>query len=105
MYGVAPGMPTLKDRPGNATVPKCFYKIVVAQTDAPGGEKAYKAISAVFVNDDHDRKQKTWGRYLTTLERIEARTGIDFLAGLNIEAQYDADYWGVVMPEMPADCE
>lgn len=89
------------DRP---TAPNCFYKIIVAQTTDAQGGKTYKTLSALFVNDDHDRKQTTWPRYIVPLERIEARTGIDFFKGLDVEPGFDTAFWGIAPPAAPADC-
>jgi len=105
VYGTHTEMPTLKDNPENATVPKCFYKIIVAQVPREDGRKTYKTLSALFVNDNHERKQKRWSNAVTTLARIEQRTGIDFFQGLEVETNFDAAYWGVPMPDTPGDCE
>ena len=88
----------------HAAAPNCFYKIIVAQTTDAKGGKTYKTLSAIFVNDDHDRKQTTWKRYLAPLERIEKRTGIDFFKGLNVEPGFDTAFWDVDPPAAPADC-
>ena len=103
-YGTNAITPTLKDQPGNAAVPNCFYKIMVSEDDTPDGGKRYKTLSAVFINDDHDRKQKTWTTYVTTLDIVKARSGIDFFQNLNVETNHDAAFWGVNMPNTPADC-
>ncbi|MCR4376499.1 MAG: DNA/RNA non-specific endonuclease [Rhodospirillales bacterium] len=90
------------DRP---TAPNCFYKIIVAQGTDAQGDKTYKTLSALFVNDDHDRKQTTWPRYVVPLERIRTRTGIDFFKGLDVEPGFDTAFWGITPPAAPADCE
>lgn len=90
--------------PGRPSVPSCFYKIIVAQTTDAQGNPAFKALAALFANDDHDTGQKSWIRHVTTLERIAANTGIAFLDGLNVEPGHDAAFWGVDMPAPPADC-
>jgi endonuclease G len=104
VYGVRDDMPSLKNDPDAATAPNCFYKIIVAQTTDAKGNDTYKTLGALFVNDDHDRKQTTWTRYVVPLERIEARTGIDFFKGLTVEQNHDAAFWGVNLPNTPGDC-
>lgn len=108
VYGQHGNMLTLKNKPENAQVPKCFYKIIVAQTIADDGARTYKTLSALFVNyaepTGNDRKQKTWKNYITTLDLIKQRSGIDFLEGLDLKSGFDAAYWGAQMPASPADC-
>lgn len=92
---------TIGQAPNTAEIPRCFYKIIVSPN---GDTQTYKVLATVFAFDDQ-RPRRAWRDSLTTLERIEARTGIDFLAGLEVEAQHDANYWGVAMPATPADCQ
>ncbi|MEG3619561.1 DNA/RNA non-specific endonuclease [Magnetovibrio sp. PR-2] len=91
---------SLQSQPGNAIVPACFFKIVVAQ-DA---EKNYKVLSAVFPNNLPNQKQKVWVNYLSTLDIVEKRSGLDFLRGLSLEPEFDAEFWGVEAPSKPSDC-
>lgn len=90
----------LKDKPTNTVVPACFYKVIVAQ----GDDGAYKVISAVFPQELPDRKRKVWVNYISSLDIVEKRSGLDFLKGLATDQALDTDYWGVEAPVNPSDC-
>lgn len=98
--GTYGGHGRIGERPHTPEIPKCFYKIVVAPGD---GDQSYKVLAALFAGDNDDKRNQ-WALSLTTLDTVRARSGIDFLAGLNVENGHDADYWGVAMPATPADC-
>gem|GEM_PF-1331590 len=93
--------PTTGKAPNAPTVPTCFYKIIVA---APETGQPYKVLASLFRWNDYG-KRKTWVESVSTLKTIQTRTGINFLAGLPLEADFDAAFWGVTMPETPSDCQ
>ena len=93
--------PTIGTTPYTPTVPKCFYKIVVAQPQPNG---PYKVLASLFDWNDYG-KRATWVNFITTLQAVESRTGIDFLKGLNVENTHDSAYWGNDMPDTPGDCQ
>lgn len=93
--------PTIGSAPNAPVAPKCFYKIVVAQPQPNG---PYKVLAAIFDWNDY-AKRATWVNSITTLQAVEARTGIDFLKGLNVETTHDSAYWGHDMPDTPSDCQ
>jgi len=93
--------PTIGSAPYTPTVPKCFYKIVVARPDANG---PYKVLATVYDWNDFG-KRATWVKSITKLQTIETRTGIDFLKGLTVQSAFDDDYWAVELPDTPSDCQ
>jgi len=101
VYGVVDSEPTIGVDPNNPTVPKCYYKVITAPQ---GAGEPYKVLALLFSWDDFG-KRKTWVNAVTTLDVVEQRTGIDFLKGVSVEPDYDADYWGMPMPEKPGDCQ
>lgn len=96
-----PEGPTIGKAPNTATVPKCYYKIVVTQGSTAG---TYKTLATLYEWNDYG-KRNSWPQSVTTLAQIEKRSGIQFLAGLAQESTFDAEYWGVNMPDTPADCQ
>ncbi len=74
------------------SVPNEFYKIVI---DASGKEP--KAIAFLIPNRD---TSQSYFDFVTTIDAIEAKTGIDFLQGLpdeveqSMESTVQASYWG-----------
>ncbi|HEY9081221.1 DNA/RNA non-specific endonuclease [Magnetovibrio sp.] len=92
--------PIIGTAPFTPNVPKCFYKIVVAR---PAPDGPYKVLASLFRWNDYG-KRTTWVNAVTPLETVEARSGIDFLAGLDVESDFDAAYWGVETPNTPGDC-
>lgn len=93
--------PTIGQEPNAPTVPKCYYKVLAA----PQGEgRPYKVIALVYAWNDFQKRQ-TWVDAITTLDTVEQRSGVDFLPGLSVEREYDPAYWGVAMPQTPADCQ
>lgn len=100
VYGTNADIPVLGQNPHTPTVPRCFYKILVAQSDDGG---TFKAIAALFAYDD-SRKQNKWKAAITPLSRVELRTAIPFLEGLDVEEYYDGDFWDADMPDVPGDC-
>lgn len=93
--------PTIGAAPNAPTVPTCFYKIIVA---APETGQPYKVLASLFRWNDYG-KHHAWIESMSTLKTIQARTGIDFLAGLPLEADFDTAFWGVKMPKKPSDCQ
>jgi len=93
--------PTIGSAPNTPIVPKCFYKIVVAQPQPNG---PYKVLASLFDWNDYG-KRATWVNSITTLQAVESRTGINFLKGLNVETTHDSAYWGNDMPDTPGDCQ
>jgi len=93
--------PIIGTAPYTPNVPKCYYKIVVARPDP---NAPYKVLSTLFDWNDFG-KRKTWVNSITTLETVEARSGIDFLKGLAVESAYDSAYWAQEMPAFPGDCQ
>ena len=93
--------PTIGSTPNTPNVPKCFYKIIVAQPDPNG---PYKVLASIFDWNDYG-KRNTWVNSITTLQAVESRTGIDFFKGLNVETTHDSAYWGNDMPDTPGDCQ
>lgn len=91
---------TIGAPPNSAEVPRCFYKIIIASEN---GGKSFQALTTLFEWDD-ERRRKDWTRAVTTLDQVRVRTGIDFLGGLDLEPGFDAAFWGVDMPSVPADC-
>ena len=75
----------------NVSVPNDFYKIVVDVTDGN-----YKAIAFIIPNKPSDR---SFYEYVVSIDEIEARTGIDFFAGLpdsiqdKMESTVDLKSW------------
>lgn len=74
------------------SVPKAFYKIVA---DASG--KELKAVAFLIPNRDTD---KSFYDFVVTIDKIEAKTGIDFFEALSdseekkLEATIDLKAWG-----------
>ncbi|HEY9163773.1 MAG TPA: DNA/RNA non-specific endonuclease [Magnetovibrio sp.] len=93
--------PTIGSEPNAPTVPKCYYKVMAA---SQGDGQPVKVLALVYAWNDY-RARTTWGQALTSLETLKQRSGIDFLSGVSMEAQYDAAYWGIDPPTQPADCE
>ncbi|OEJ65360.1 hypothetical protein BEN30_14675 [Magnetovibrio blakemorei] len=93
--------PTIGTAPNAPIVPTCFYKIIVA---APEEGQPYKVLASLFRWNDYG-KRNTWVESVSTLKTIQTRSGIDFLGGLPLEADFDATFWGVKMPETPGDCQ
>lgn len=100
VYGKVKSQTIIGTYPNNPTVPKCYYKIFVAQ-DAT--TKKHKVLAALYEWNDFT-KQKTWAKSVTSLAQVNMRTGIDFLKGVPLEASYDAEFWGVPMPQNIGDC-
>lgn len=100
VYGQIETPATVGKSPNDPVVPKCYYKIFVAQDSTT---KRYKVLAALYHWDD-DSKLKTWVKSVTSLAQIKRRTGIDFLNDVPLEANYDPNFWGVVMPENKGDC-
>lgn len=101
VYGQVAEIPTIGTAPHTPVVPKCYYKIIVAQSLS--GEP-YKVLAALFEWNDYG-KQGTWRKSVTTLNQIKERTGIHFLENIDVENTYDQAFWDVPMPENIGDCQ
>ncbi|PHS77268.1 MAG: hypothetical protein COB59_09460 [Rhodospirillaceae bacterium] len=106
VYGQVAAIPTIGTAPHTPVVPKCYYKIIVAQSQDQGrgqGGERYKVLAALFEWNDYG-KRGTWRDSVTTLSQITQRTGIHFLQNSDVENAHDEDFWGVPMPENIGDC-
>lgn len=85
-----PGLKTIGDE--RVSVPSYFYKIVVDNS-----EENLKAIALLIPNEPTER---SFYDFAVTIDEIEAKTGIDFFAGLpeseeeKLEAAIDLKAWG-----------
>jgi len=86
--------------PNTPTIPKCFYKIIAAQQS---DGQPYKVMALIFKWNNFSKRGR-WTDAITTLATVQTRTGIDFLQGLDIESDFDPDFWGATPPATPADC-
>jgi len=101
VYGQVAKTPTIGTAPHSPVVPKCFYKIIIAQGET---NQTYKVLAALFAWNNF-QKQKKWRESITTLAQVNKRTGIDFLTNVAVENTHDAAFWGVPLPHNIGDCQ